>query len=317
LELRLGDLRGGSMTKGFDPARLATVQLVPLSPFTADGLALRPDALGAFTRSLYDAGIRVFLPGAGTGEFHSLTPAEGIACVRATHTAIGSDGVVVAPLGMGLAHALEIGRGAIAAGADALLVMPPVHPYLSDVGVRDYFRALMKELPLPFLAYKKGPFPSDALLGELAESGRLVGVKYAVNDLDAFPRFAAAYGGQVGLYCGTAERFAPFFALAGARGYTSGAGNLCPRLTLAMCRALADGHHEEAHRLLGILRPIEDYRARDGDSYNISMLKAALRLTGRDFGPPRPPQRVTTPAEDAEIRALLGPILVAEAALAR
>ena len=67
---------------------------------------------------------------------------------------------------------------------------------------------------------------------------------------------------------------------------------------------------------LRILRPIEDYRARAGDSYNISMLKAALRLTGRDFGPPRPPQRRITAAEEAEIRTLLEPILAAEAGLA-
>ena len=66
----------------------------------------------------------------------------------------------------------------------------------------------------------------------------------------------------------------------------------------------------------GVLRPIEDYRARSGDSYNISLLKAALRLTGRDFGPPRPPQRAVGDAAEAEIRALLAPILAAEADLA-
>lgn len=305
------------MADTFDPGRLATVHVVPLSPFTPDGLALRPDVLGGLTRWLYEAGVRVFLPGAGTGEFHSLTTAEVVSCVEATRGAVGREGVVLAPIGLGLAHALAVGRGAVEAGADALLVMPPVHPYLCDAGVRDYFRVLMRELPLPFLAYKKGPFPSDDLLAELGESGRLVGVKYAVNDLDAFTRFAAAHGGRLGMYCGTAERYAPFFHLAGAKGYTSGAANLCPRLTLAMHRALVEGRHEDAMRHLGVLRPIEDYRARAADSYNIGMLKSALRLTGRDFGPPRPPQRTITPREEAEIRALLEPILAAEADLAR
>jgi 4-hydroxy-tetrahydrodipicolinate synthase len=296
----------------FDLDRLATVHLVPPTPFTADGRAVRPEVLGEFALSLYDVGVRVFLPGAGTGEFHSLTAAEVVACVRATRMAIGSDGMVLAPIGLGLPHALEIGRGAAAAGADAALVMPPIHPYLCDTGVSDYFRVLFDEVPLPFLAYKKGPFPSDELLGELAATGRLVGVKYAVNDLDAFARFAAAQRGRLGLYCGTAERVAPFFHLAGARGYTSGAGNLCPRLTLALHRALDEGRSEAAMRYLHILRPIEDYRARAGDSYNISMLKASLRLTGRDFGPPRPPQRRITAAEEAEIQVLIEPILAAE-----
>jgi 4-hydroxy-tetrahydrodipicolinate synthase len=175
----------------------------------------------------------------------------------------------------------------------------------------------MDAIPLPFLAYKKGPFPSDALLGELVEAGRLVGIKYAVNDLDAFARFSSAHAHHLGLYCGTAERFAPFFHLAGARGYTSGAGNLCPRLTLAMHRALVEGRFPDAMRLLALIRPIEDYRARAGDSYNITMLKAALRLTGRDFGPPRPPQRRVSESEEAEIRLLVEPILAAESELAR
>jgi 4-hydroxy-tetrahydrodipicolinate synthase len=271
--------------------------------------------LGDFARSLYDAGVRVFLPAAGTGEFHSLTAGEVIACVRAVRAAIDRDGVVLAPVGLGLPHALEIGRGAVEAGADALLVMPPIHPYLSDAGLRDYYNAMMDELPLPFLAYKKGPLPGDELLGELAATGRLVGVKYAVNDLDGFARFAAAFGGRLGLYCGTAERFAPYFHLAGARGYTSGAGNLCPRLTLALHRALSEGRYDEAMRYVRTLRPIEDYRARAGDSYNISMLKAALRLAGRDFGPPRPPQRRITADEESQIRILLEPILAAEAEL--
>src|SRR5438876_656520 len=143
------------MITPLDLNRLATVQLVPLTPFSRDGQAVLPDVLGSYARSLYEAGIRVLLPGAGTGEFHSL---------------------------------------------------------------------------------------------------------------------AAECGDRLGLYCGTAERFAPFFHLAGARGYTSGAGNLCPRLTLALHAALRAGRFDEAFRLLALIRPIEDYRARDGESYSISML---------------------------------------------
>ena len=298
-----------------DLDRLSTVQIVPPTPFSADGLTVLPEVLGAFSRSLYDAGIRVFIPGAGTGEFHSLTASEVATCVQAVHKAVGYEAVVVAPIGLGLPHALAIGRSAVEAGADAILVMPPVHPYLCDAGLRDYFQALMKAIPLPFLAYKKGPFPSDELLGELAGTGRLVGVKYAVNEMEAVARFVERYRGRLRVYCGTAERFAPFFHLAGALGYTSGAGNLCPRLTLKLHRELVQGNYPAAMECLRILRPIEDYRSRAGDSYNISMLKAALRLTGRDFGPPRPPQRRITAAEEAEIRTLLEPILAVERGL--
>lgn len=293
--------------------RLATVQIVPPTPFSPDGKRLCPEPLAALARELYAAGMRVFLPAAGTGEFHSLSTEEVVACVRTVRQAVGRDAVVLAPLGFALHESLSIGRGAIEAGADALLVMPPVHSYLADVGFRDFFNSLAAELPLPFLAYKRGPVPSDKLLLELAGTGRLVGVKYAVNDLDAFARFAAAAPSTLGLYCGTAERYAPFFMLAGAAGYTSGAGNLCPRLTLAMHAHLAAGRYAEAMRLMKLIRPIEDYRARDADSFNITLLKYALELKGHSFGPPRAPLRQLTDAEKSEIRALVEPILAEEA----
>jgi 4-hydroxy-tetrahydrodipicolinate synthase len=264
---------------------------------------------------LYEAGIRVFIPGAGTAEFYSLTPEEIGACVRATHQSVGDGATVIGPVGMGLKQALAQGRAAIDAGADALLVMPPVHPYLSDAGMRDYFDVLIKELPLPLLAYKKGPFPSDALLVELSKAGKLAGVKYAVNDLDALTQFMGAVDPRTGVYCGTAERFAVAFMAAGVPGYTTGAGNLCPRITLAMHAALTKGDYAEARRLQKIIRPIEDYRARAGDSYNVSMLKYGLSVVGYDFGPPRPPMRRLTSNEQVEIRTLLEPILAEEARL--
>jgi 4-hydroxy-tetrahydrodipicolinate synthase len=302
-------------TRPIDLNRLATVQVVPMTPFTPDGWQLVTQQLRDLARDLYQAGIRVFLPGAGTGEFHSLTVPEVLSTVQVTRQAIGADGLVMAPVGLGLGHALALGRGAVEAGADALLVMPPIHSYLSDAGFRDYIQVLADELPLPLFAYKKGPVPSDALLLELCAAGRLAGIKYAVNDVDAVTRFARALDPRAGLYCGTAERFAPFFLLAGAKGFTSGAANLCPRLSLAMCAALQRGDATEAMRLLDILRPIEDFRARAGDSFNISMLKSAIRLVGRDFGPPRPPMRRLTPAEEAEVRTVVEPILAAERAM--
>lgn len=100
--------------------------------------------------------------------------------------------------------------------------------------------------------------------------------------------------------------------LAGAPGYTTGAGNLCPRLTLAMHAAFARGDWSEGMRLQRLIAPIEAFRARDGSSYNISMLKYAMTRVGKDFGPPRPPQRQLTPDECREIDRLLEPIIAAE-----
>lgn len=301
--------------KQLDLARLDTVQLVPPTPFSDDGRSVKYDELARFTESVVKAGISVLLPAAGTGEFHSLSAEEVVGCVKVTREA-APKAVVIAPIGFGVGHAVEIGRRCAEVGADGALLMPPVHPYLSDAGFREYFDAIAAAVPLPLLAYKKGPNPSDALLTELGRGGRLVGVKYAVNEMDAFTKFVNTNRGKLGLYCGTAERFAPFFALAGATGFTSGLANLTPKLSLAMHAALKAGNYPEAMRILGVVRPIEDFRALAGDSYNISAIKAAMQFAGWNFGPVRPPQRKLTADEVSQLKKVVEPMLAAEKKLA-
>ena len=57
--------------------------------------------------------------------------------------------------------------------------------------------------------------------------------------------------------------------------------------------------------------------ARNGDSYNVSLVKFWLEECGHPFGPPRPPQRRLADAERAEFTKLLAPARSAEATLIR
>lgn len=295
--------------------RLCTVQLVPLTAFDEGG-NLNLDPMRTHIRRLYDAGIRTFIPCAGSSEFHVLSIDEIVATIEMTREVVGDDAVVVAPIGFRTEHALELGNRAVEAGADCALVMPLVFPYLSDVGAKDYYLELLDNLDCPVLIYKKAEIPSDDLLLELADHEKLIGVKYAVNEMDAFNTAVQRDGGRLEWFCGNAERYAPFFALAGSTGYTSGAGNLCPRTTLAMHATLAAGNWDEALRLQKIILPIEHFRARCGNSFNISFLKYAIKQTGVDFGEPRPPYRRLTDAQRAEIDAMLPAIFEAENELA-
>jgi 4-hydroxy-tetrahydrodipicolinate synthase len=70
-------------------------------------------------------------------------------------------------------------------------------------------------------------------------------------------------------------------------------------------------------RLLRLIRPFEDFRARDGDSFNISAVKFAMSMCGCEFGPPRPPQRRLSAEQQQELASLVAMLLAAEQQVAR
>ncbi|WP_417380532.1 dihydrodipicolinate synthase family protein [Gimesia sp.] len=303
------------MSPSLKRQQLQTVHIVPLTAFDQND-QINLDQQAAHTQNLFDAGMRVYLPGAGTSEFHSLSPEEIVQLVKITREVTGPETLIFAPIGYQVNVARQTAIDCIKAGATGIMFMPFAHPYMSDRGAEEYYLTVMDAVDCPTLFYKKAEIPSDELLLKLASDSRSVGVKYSVNQMHQFRTTVNADSDGLEWICGSAERFAPYYMLAGSGGFTSGAGNVCPRLSLAMHAAFHAGKYEEGMRIQQQILPIEDYRARAGDSFNISMLKYAITLTGADFGPPRAPQRTLTGEQEAEIRQLMEPILAAEAELA-
>lgn len=295
----------------YDRKLIRTVHLVPLTAYDASG-KLNLAAQARHVARMYAAGIRVYMPAAGTGEFHNLSADEIVQLVRVTREASGPDAQIFAPVGFQVQHAIDVGVRSLEAGATGIMFMPFAHPYQCNSGLRDYYMEVIQRTKCPTLIYKKSPIPSDELLLEMAAVPHVVGIKYAENNMHDFRKVVLKDKGRIEWLCGSAERFAPYYMLAGSYGYTTGAGNLCPHLTLAMHAAFLAGEYQEGMRLQQVMLPIEDFRAREGESFNISMLKHALKTMGEDFGPARAPQRQLTDRDRSEIEALLGPILAAE-----
>src|SRR6202008_3037624 len=154
------------------------------------------------------------------------------------------------------------------------------------------------------LLYKRGHVVPDELLARLLVEGAAWGVKYAVNDLVAFDR--ARRQAPDGLWlCGTAELWAPFFALLGARGFTSGLACIAPQLPLELYAALRAGDYTEAMRLRALAAPFEELRAEDGAAKNVPAVRLALTLTGLDVGPPRPPLAALGDGDEARVSRVL------------
>ena len=108
------------MSSHYDRNQLQTVHLVPLTAFDPEGrvdVSVQSDHI----EKMYGAGIRVFLPAAGTSEFQSLSADEVVQIVQITREATGADAQVFAPVGLQVGHAIEVGRRAVEAGADGIM----------------------------------------------------------------------------------------------------------------------------------------------------------------------------------------------------
>lgn len=261
-------------------ARMATVAVTNVTPFGADG-SLDIPSLHDLAVFLVDAGIDVIVPGGNTGEFTSLGIDEAKLVTSTVAKAVGSAAIVVAGVGWSAPIAIDLARHARDAGAHAVMVHHPAHTYINRVGLRRYYEQILDATDLGMVLYKRGPELTDDLIAELVRDPRVIAVKYAVNDLNAFCNLVSSTTrSDVAWLCGTAERWAPFFWLAGAAGFSSGLANFAPELALSMLEALRGGDYSRAMALRGKVAAFEDLRQGNNSANNVPAVKEAMSLLG-------------------------------------
>lgn len=260
-------------------SRLTDVVVTNVTLFADDG-AVNLDAIAEHVRFMVDAGIGTVIPCGNTGEFTSLSLDEAKQVVATTVTAANGRAAVVAGIGWSLPTAIELANAADEAGAHAVMVHHPVHTYIDRRGLRAYYERLIEATNLPVIMYKRGPELTDELLREMVAHERVIAVKYAVNDVHGFSRLAGDTASDVVWMCGTAERWAPFFHLAGATSFSSGLANVAPPQALALCAALDEGDYTTAMQIRKPLVPFEDLREQDFGAKNVPAVKEAMRQLG-------------------------------------
>jgi 4-hydroxy-tetrahydrodipicolinate synthase len=257
-----------------------------VTAFDGDG-SVDTEAVRRHVSFLVMNGVERLVPAGNTGEFASLTPAEVVALTRATREA-APDALVFAGVGGALPEALELAAAVLQAGADGLLVHHPAHTHVGRCGLEEYYRRIVSVADGSAFLYKRSHRVPDELVVALTAEGSVLGVKYAVNDLQAFERAQAAAPAAAWI-CGTAELWAPFFHLLGARGFTSGLVNAAAGLSVAMETALRDDDLHAALELRALARDFEQLRAEDDAAKNVPAVRHAMTLAGFPSGMPRPP----------------------------
>ncbi|MDH3259350.1 MAG: dihydrodipicolinate synthase family protein [Acidimicrobiia bacterium] len=284
---------------------LRSVGVTPVTPFHDDLRKVDEEGLRSNLEYLVERGVTLLYPCGNTGEFTSLSLDEWTVVVEITLEVASGRAVVAPGVGHGFSTAREMLRRAADLGADGALLMPPHPAYLADSGVSAYLSGLADFGALPVVVYKRSGWPTDRTLVDLVGNSPVAGVKYGENDISAFARNVAAADPGLVWTCGIAERYAPFFADAGAGGFTSGLANVAPHLALGLFEALESGDRTESMVLRERCLPFEDIRARDGAANNVGGVKAAMDARGLVGGRVRPPMRDLDAATVQEVREIV------------
>jgi 5-dehydro-4-deoxyglucarate dehydratase len=245
----------------------------------------------------------------GTGEFFSLTPAEVAKVVAVAVDETKGRTPVLAGTGYGTAIAKEIAISAERAGADGLLLLPPYLVHSEQEGLAAHVEAVCKSTSLGVIVYNRdNAMLNEDTLARLCERcPNLVGYKDGVGDIELMTRVYSRMGDRLTYVGGlpTAETFALPYLDMGVTTYSSAVFNFVPRFATAFYAAVRRRDHATIEAgLKNFILPLIAIRNRR-KGYAVSIIKAGMKVIGRDSGPVRSPLTDLTATELAEVAALV------------
>ena len=260
------------------------VLVVAIAPRdAARGLDLA--GIGRNVRFLCERGVDFIMPACGTGLVYDMTLDEYAAVVGAFVEAAAGKALVVPGIGPGYGRALEMGRIARSLGVSGVMIMPIVGP-ASAGGVAVGLRDIAEKTQLPTILYQRrlDIMPVEQVVA-LCQLDEVVGLKYAVDDLEAFRRIVAGAGEDAAMVCGMAEDPCIDYMAAGAVGFSSGMANFVPSMSRALLECFVAGDRAGAAEIQRQMVPFEDLRGEQAARYSGSALHAAMERVGLAGGP--------------------------------
>jgi 5-dehydro-4-deoxyglucarate dehydratase len=245
----------------------------------------------------------------GTGEFFSLTPAEVPQVVAVAVDETRGRVPVLAGTGYGTAIAREIAIGAEKAGADGLLLLPPYLMHSEQEGLAAHVEAVCASTRLGVIVYNRdnAMLNEDTLARLCDRCHNLVGYKDGVGDIELMTRVRARIGDRLTYVGGlpTAETFALPYLDMGVTTYSSAVFNFVPEFAIAFYAAVRRRDHATIDAgLKNFILPLIAIRNRK-KGYAVSIIKAGMKVIGRDSGPVRSPLTNLNESETAELAALV------------
>jgi dihydrodipicolinate synthase/N-acetylneuraminate lyase len=193
------------------------------------------------------------------------------------------------------------------AGAQAVMVTPPVYQICSDDGMYDFYAAIHKESGLPVMVYNVLTFAQvtpklmQRMVAHQAETGLIATKKSIGGSLETLAELLDTIGDKISVTWAHDWLLYPSLAI-GATGSVSGAAALLPRHCLALWDAVHSGNVEYAQGLHLVITDVCSQISR----YNWPAgVKACINMQGRNVGPCRAPFNRVPEEQLDRIRAAL------------
>lgn len=266
--------------------------------YNRDG-SVNADMVKAHTNFCVEGGVSTVLASAGSGQYVNMTAKQREDTIKAVVAgAAGRVPVLAGILDPGLGQALENAKRAEAAGAEALVVLPPYYVTVTQEGIYDYYAELSQAVSIPIIVYN---YPGriltnvqpETLARMMREIPSIIGVKEC-SDYSQFLNAVRLIGDDGAVFSGSDLAFADQ-VLAGAKGGVIAVSCVLPSQYAEIYRLAKAGDTKAAHEL--IFKYFALVKGLFGNGMHPSPLKYAMSLMGQEIGewltPVREPDEAT------------------------
>jgi 4-hydroxy-tetrahydrodipicolinate synthase len=271
------------------------------TPFDADD---RVDvaALQGNIEAMLEAGVHGFVACGTMGEAGGLTPEERRTVISAIVEATNGRGPVVAGVSSGSAAAsLAYAADAAAAGADAIMCLPPLG-YRADPDEVVAFFSAVASCGLPLMVYNNPEasgvdMRADLVVRICEEVAGVAAIKECSGDTRRIP--ALLHSGIDAEVLVGGDDWALEGFCAGATGWVTGVADVLPHECVELYEACLAGELDRARAIYARLLPLARF---DMTPKLVQYFKAAMDEVGFAGGATRPPRLPLTEDERAALR---------------
>ncbi|MBW6531233.1 dihydrodipicolinate synthase family protein [Sphingomonas sp. RRHST34] len=202
-------------------------------------------------------------------------------------------------------RAVRYAQAAEKAGADGLMLLPPMVYVPKPDELVAHFRGVAERTALPIMLYNNPPAYRTVIdryvLEQLVPVKNIVAVKESAPDTRRFTDFRNDLGDRYVLFAGLDDVALEGLYL-GARGWVSGLTNAFPKESVELVAAVERGDHAKALEIYRWFMPLLHL---DAEHDLVQSIKLAEQVMGRGSERVLPPRYVLTGARRAEVIAMV------------